>query len=361
MVAPLTFEQFLILSLIHRFRGERSASAVYHLLKGKRTAQTIQDGFLYQVHVYFQTLKSLTRQEWQALMEDLSRSGRWILNDGNRCLLTEEGLQALEAARSRFELPTGLDGWFYGRAAEKIWSRLSLLVQTASHLIAKQPRFLPVVRDDATLRWIKGYLKAVGRDREALAAGLYNELAALWSRFPEREATLLSNRLSGSGMAGKTIDQMAVLLSRPETETLLWFQSGLHRTAKVLTAKQSASSFPLLSRLAKDIDAGLTASSAKTYELLKKGLGVEDIARLRRLKTATVQDHIVEIAFCDPEFSIRPFVNESAERLVKQVLKRTRTRRLSAIKQALPADIDYFHIRLVLARMNDRDDVGSDA
>ncbi len=62
--------------------------------------------------------------------------------------------------------------------------------------------------------------------------------------------------------------------------------------------------YPALRELLSDLQAesALTQSARKTFELLEKGFPIERIAAVRNLKTATIEDHIVEISLHQPAF-----------------------------------------------------------
>ena len=133
----LKYEDYFILHIINRFNGERSTSAVFHLLRGKRTSQTIQDGFLFQVHPYFQTLQHITRQELYHIVTELEKDN--IIEqhqDLDPYILTPLGKEIIKKHKTKFVIPSGLNGWFYARLAQSFWEKLSLFIQTLSNLNA---------------------------------------------------------------------------------------------------------------------------------------------------------------------------------------------------------------------------------
>nr|WP_302328499.1 helix-turn-helix domain-containing protein [Salirhabdus salicampi] len=119
---------------------------------------------------------------------------------------------------------------------------------------------------------------------------------------------------------------------------------------KEITRNQT--SFPALNQFIPEHQPSLplTLSTKKTYDMLKQGHGINDLARIRGLKVSTIQDHIVEIAHVDRTFDIRPFISEHIEKQIIAVVERTKTKRLKEIKEALEGNVDYFSIRVVLAR-----------
>ena len=60
MICRFIFDA-IVLDILSSMKGERSPSAVYHLLKGKRSSQTIQDAGLFAVSKYFGFCSALSR------------------------------------------------------------------------------------------------------------------------------------------------------------------------------------------------------------------------------------------------------------------------------------------------------------
>jgi uncharacterized protein YpbB len=69
------------------------------------------------------------------------------------------------------------------------------------------------------------------------------------------------------------------------------------------------------------------------------------------LKVATIEDHFVEIALREKEFSIEMFMEKEKMEKVTKVIEALQTRKLRVLKQAVGEEISYFEVRLVLARM----------
>jgi uncharacterized protein YpbB len=337
-----------ILHILNGFNGERSVSAVYHLLRGKRTSQTIQDGFLFHVHPYFQTLAHITRKELNGIINELENEALIIKKDIDHYALTAKGKRELEAFREVQVIPSGLNGWFYGAMSAAFWKHLNLLIQTISHLHAGISQFMPVTRDETTLNWVKNYLLSQRMPRDEWLNRIYSELDAILSDLPNIEADLLAHRLSGFQCDGLSISQLSESTGKSTIEIVLLLTSGLHRMTKKIHEEDGHNMLKQL--LDNDMSVGLTESARKTLAMLKTGYGPEEIAKYRRLKLTTVQDHIVETAFCDPTFSIASFVGNDIYETVVHAISQTNTKKLSSIKQHCPEEIQYFHIRLVLAR-----------
>ncbi|MGV3488952.1 MAG: helix-turn-helix domain-containing protein [Tuberibacillus sp.] len=344
----MTYLQFFILHILNAFQGERSASAIYHLLRGKRTSQTIQDGFLFQVHPYFGTLPHLSRQNIMSMINDLIESGLVAQRDADHFSLTEKGSNSMALLSSKCLIPDGLNGWFYGGLGRRFWKRLTQMIQTLSHLQANESRYYPVIRDESTLNWVKRFLVTAGYGRDALADQARTEMEKAMGAIPDFEADLLVSRLSGYKNNGLSIAQLSDITGKSDTEILLVLQSGIHRLVEEIIKDKDLRILREMLEFTGLV--GLTDSAKKTYYMLQKGLTISEMAKIRGLKESTIQDHIVEIAFCNPVFSVQPFVSPDSYRAVAEALKKVKAKKLSAIKQLCPDTVDYFHIRLVLAR-----------
>lgn len=70
---PVHFFDAIVLDILSSMKGERSPSAVYHLLKGKRSSQTIQDAGLFAVSKYFGFCSALSREQVAASVQRLKQ------------------------------------------------------------------------------------------------------------------------------------------------------------------------------------------------------------------------------------------------------------------------------------------------
>jgi uncharacterized protein YpbB len=343
---------FLLLFCLHRFNGERSLSAVYHLLSGKKSSQTLQDSKWFQLEPLFGVWKDIHLHEIEQAACELMKQ-QWIIPVQERSyVLTTSGIEQLQNWLSSAPFLKHLNGWKYHSTETLFWYRLSLLVQTLSNVLHHQ-RFEPIHRHEETFAWVKRYLFSQKRKVRDLANALYEEIRTLLTSLSEEEATIFTLRLTSFERIGWTNEQLSIFLQKDPFYIRLMFQHVLHyMMANVEADKQS---FPILYELVGDVSPSvpLTLSTQKTYEWLCKGKTLEEIARLRKLKRSTIEDHIVEIAANISEFSIEPFVDTETISKVTEVAKRLRTRQLKKIREAVGEDVSYFEIRLVLAKVGE--------
>src|SRR5699024_2784091 len=96
----------------------------------------------------------------------------------------------------------------------------------------------------------------------------------------------------------------------------------------------------------------LTQSAQKTNDYLNMHMSIEQIAVKRRLKVNTIQDHIVEIALNNRDFSIYQYLSEEKEKIIVHAIQQARSYRLKEIKALVGDNISYFQIRLLLTRID---------
>ncbi|MGP3608263.1 helix-turn-helix domain-containing protein [Anoxybacteroides rupiense] len=340
---------FLLLFCLQRFNGERSLSAVYHLLSGKKSAQTLQDSKWFRLEKLFGAYKDVSGYELEKAAAELMTAQYLSLVGDRSYVLTEKGEEQLERWLPSARFLQHLNGFLYHSVDTLFWYRLSLFVQTISNLVHKC-RFEPIHRHEATFEWVKRYIFSQKRTASEWAHALYNELVDLLTALSDEEAEMLTLRLTSFERIGWTNEQLAAFFNKDSLYIQLMLQHVLHYMMERLV--RDAASFPILHALARDLvsPVSLTRSAQKTYEWLQSQKDIEEIARIRGLKRSTIEDHIVEIAANVPGFSIEPFVDEKTRRNVMKATKELGTKQLRKIREAVGDHVSYFEIRLILAK-----------
>lgn len=346
------FEQIL-LNIVDRLNGERTISAPYHLLRGKRSGQTIQDVKSYGLTETFSLFPKLSKTNYDQVVKKMVEK-RWLTIDTQSIpTLTEAGRDM------KNQLPSlSLNGWLYRGNEMIFFNRLSLLTQTLSHVAAGEKSFVPVQKDEKIQRWVRGYLKEKPFTSKAFRNQFVQEvkecLTVATTLDFHRE--IITYRLSGFGVTGFTWQQLAADLNQETMDVQIRFIEGMHL---VLNEIFSKTSYPILSQLSKDVRSlnPLTESATKTADLYNKGFSFKQITDIRQLKTSTIEDHFVEMAMNNPTFDISSFFeNEVVDELVES-LKRIPSNKLRTLKEHFPT-YSYFQLRLLLALRGDVNDNG---
>jgi uncharacterized protein YpbB len=332
---------------LEKINGERSIYSIYHLLKGKRSSQTIQDAKLFQISHLFGVIPDIKRKDIERVIIQLHAQGTIIKNGDGHYKVTKSGREKL----STFHIPLSLDGWSFSRSQASFWEKLSLTIQCLSYLIHHEARFIPINREPNTLNWVKSFLKNQAGSRETIAENLHGELYTILNQLDEKRATIFVHKLTSFQRIGLTNQQIADHLNIDSMEVAILFLSTLHYFLAILEKEKDQ--FPLLSQVSTIVDnhITLTQSTFKTYELLQKGRTVDEIARLRSLKKNTIEDHIIEIVLTDLSFDILTFISSEQFTIIKDCIDYANTNQLKLIKEHLSIPASYFEIRLVLAKV----------
>jgi uncharacterized protein YpbB len=333
---------FLLLTIISRLDGERSIYAGLHLLRGKRSGQTLQDVEYYSLKGYFCILPKLQIEVFDEAVAQLIEAQYISINE-DVVYLTEKGKEV------HHTLPDyQFNGWDYRGREHVFFSRLSLIVQTLSYFRAGVKSFMPMQNDYDIQLFVKELLLKPGRLDEAFSTELFQELHQSIERsgMTDDQKVILVHRLGGYNKTGWTwkqlSDEMAI---KPFTLSLYYIES-LHMLLQTIS---QSSQYPILTGIIKNIKVStyLTESTSKTKELFERGMSMKEISRLRQLKMSTIEDHFVEISNNDQSFPMEEFVSSIDIDAVVAKSKELGTKRLRLLKEQFPS-LTYFQLRLIL-------------
>ncbi|MCH7321209.1 helix-turn-helix domain-containing protein [Solibacillus sp. MA9] len=338
--------QQILLKILHTFQQERTVSAAFHLLKGKRSGQTIQDVGLYKLYPFFGLLPKLPRLKFDQQIDLLFAKNYIDIDENGYYKMSEIGKELASQP-----LSITFDSWHYRGNEHLFFGRLSLVVQSLSHQENNQKAFIPIERNDQIQGWVRQFLIANRFQQHSLQSQLYEEMTRCLTKLSveERVKEILIFRLTGYNEPGFTWQQLAFGYHMQEMDVQLYYISGLH--AWLNEIEKQSSNYPLLSQIAMEIrvEALLTLSANETAQLFKKGHSIDEISLIRRLKLNTIEDHIVEMAMNEPNFSIDEFVTMEDQQQILQTVENYETKRLKTLKEILP-HVSYFQLRLTLAK-----------
>lgn len=340
----------LILMCSEQLRDERTDQAIYHIFQGKKSIQTIQDTYLYQLEPYYRILPQLHNNYFTNTIQTLVHAE--LLESSNRFensyTVTAKGKEVV----ANVTLPPiirYLQGKKYSIIGELFEKRLLLLFQVVSNRQMKHRMYIPVIDDFAIMDDIKQLLHRMSGHNQVIAKQLYTEMTHVFSDVEDPYPTMFIDRLTGYQHYGKSMQLLAREYDMEEVDFQVVWKAIVHFLIEQCVKEKVA--YPILSRLIEtNKDHTLTSSAKQTKTLLTQGFTLEQIAQKRRLKLNTIHDHIVEITLQDPLFPIDPFIHK---RQIKTILKRAyelNTYQLRTLKSSLGDEYSYFQIRLALAR-----------
>ncbi|MEH7525566.1 helix-turn-helix domain-containing protein [Bacillus sp. JJ1503] len=345
----------IVLYCLYKIDGQRSIYSILHLLKGKKSAQTIQDAHFFQLTNLFNSFPFLERKDLDHIVSQIKNRG-FIIQISEQCYrLSIEGTRFLEETLTKQPIPSSLNGLKFHQVTELFWERLSLTIQVISYLKSRETKYLPIQRKKEVHFWVKNFLQQTSLNRDALCQKLYIELVNCLEKNKEIDPSVLIMRLTGYEIIGLTPLQAAERLKMELDVYYVQFRSLIHFMLETIQLKPE--NYPLLSRFISEesLLVSLTQTARRTYSLLKNGMGLNAIVQTRRLKRSTIEDHIVEIALNNKSFEITPFVSKEKQHLILEAVKTNSTKQLKQIRELVP-NADYFEIRLTLARVGEENE-----
>lgn len=324
----------LVRQILVIFNGERTIAAPYHLLKGKKSSQTLEDVALFHLDNFYRILPQLERAVYEQAIAQLEQEGvLTIIHDKSY------RIEPMPLASYHF------NGWRYQGLEAIFFKRLQLTVQTLSQHRAQGMKFAPVVSDATIQQFTRQFLQQAMYQQGELSAKLYQEIVTTLKQtiMTEDQRMLISYRLSGYEQPAQTLAQLALTTNRTVLDVQLLLIEALHIWLDTLDT-------PLLSALRQGCvsEQALTETAAKTNVLLEQGYTFEQICHYRDLKASTIQDHIVEIARNMASFDVTPYIDSATLQRVHQVVRQMQTKRLKVLHEQ--TGLPYFQIRLALTR-----------
>ena len=343
----MTYLNYVILYCFMSINGERSIYSVYHILKGKKSSQSIQDAHIFHLQPFFLSLPKLKRSFFNQKIKELENAGCITLGDSDNALVTEKGLKDVKEHFQDARFPSAMNGLLYGDQTRLFWMRLSLLVQVLSNGKRNETVYFPVQRNRVIQEWVKNCIRT-NPDNDKLSSILFKELSSILHT-QESDPSILIYRLTGYQDYGWTELQVADMLEMDKEEFRFEFLNLLHRMLAEI--ESDPSNYPLLYSISLKNDSrqNLTISTSKTYDLYKRGHSLEEISRIRKLKQNTIEDHVIELILTQEDLAIDPFITREDYVKVLDVMKKEKTKRLKPIKEKLP-QLTYFQIRVAIAK-----------
>lgn len=333
----------LLLAIVSKLDGERTIYAGLHLLRGKRSGQTLQDVEYYNLKTFFGILPKLSMSVFDEASDQLVKEDLILIDDTSLVHMTKAGQSAVK------ELPAyRFNGWDYRGREDLFFARLSLIVQTVSNFKVASTNFMPTQRDVEVQFFVREILRGQPINEIAFSQYLKEELVQLieQSNLMEVQKTIFTHRLVGHGFTGWTWGQLSEKLRMTPTTIRLYFIESLHL---ILGTIERLETVPFVKRIAENIkvQSHLTDSSMKTKFLFKKGMTMEEIAVSRKLKMSTIEDHFVEMVINDMDFPFVQFVSKEDSEAVSKKSDELGTKRLRLLKDNFP-QLTYFQLRLIL-------------
>jgi len=343
------FFKRLVLTCQKQFQYERSISAVYYLIQGKQSIQTIQDAQLYGLTSYYGIFKNLKKEQFmQIITEMVQQKLLQSQHVDNYYTLTKKGkswLQTNPVDHHYFQ------GFKYKQIDSIYFSRLLLLIQVLTNSKKRNYTYIPIIENDSIENWIKQMYSNFKNKLDYSLHVLYQELSSIFSQLPATYPSILLDQFTSYQTVGLTVNQIAAKYHLRVEDISIITTNVIHFI--LTTIQNQPNNYSFLYFIGKDLFSikNLTNSAKKTKELLHQGQSIPQIALARNLKVNTIYDHIVEIALQDDHFPLSQYVSEKTQEQIMEAIEQTQSYKLKTIKEVVGETISYFQIRLVLAKL----------
>lgn len=345
--------KYVILTSFSRLQNERSISSIYHLLKGRRSIQTIQDASLFQLHPYYGIYQTLNKRAFESYITQLVND-KLLCNEQTSLRLSDTAIQWIND-QTELKDEAFFKGDLYRTVHNDFYFRLLLLIQVWTNQRMNNNTYFPVIENKMTEQWVKRYYVKTKNNIHRHLRQLHEELTRILQTISNRQASMFVDRLTGYETFGLSSNQLATKYVLTHNDVHLHLISVIHKIIDM--SKHNKQHFPQLYYLFQDLltKKVLSNSSQRTKLLLDRGLNAEQIALKRRLSISTIYDHIVEIALHQTNFPYEQYVTKEDTQLILTVVQNLNTFRLKEIKQAVPDEITYFQIRLILTKLRNKE------
>lgn len=347
--------RYLMIYLLKTINSNRSPAAIYHILTGKKSSQTIQDLHLFQLHTYYRLLPNLSRQAFDYDVDQMVNEGLMEWLNAKDYRLTDKADAYLSTYKDTYDDAHNFEQPVDHQSKEIFTKRFYLTIQTFTHRVMDDTGFIPLIDDITIQAFVKQYYHL---HKHALVDWLercYEQLHDVLKTYPDIRRHIYLDRLSTANHNGQSLQQLVdryhvteadILLTLALIERTLFIRSQQHQT--LLSDLLPADNQPqIYERL-------MTRSARKTHQLVIKGYNIEDLIQLRQLKRGTIEDHLVEICMLDDHFKLDDYVEEEKIAIIESYLSKRHTQKLAELKRTLPEEMTYLDLRLVFAHYQKR-------
>lgn len=346
-------EYFLhyLLSLFNQQRPLKVAQLI-HVFHGRRTPSILYFIETQQLFSAFELLPKLKRENLEKCFVTMQKN-EWITETENGFIQTDFGKKMVESYFQNHYYPDNITSLQYSKVRNTFWERFQLFTQVFSEKRFENVQYVPIIKHPSHQEGVRVWLSKQGEDKQKVTDNWIKETFSLFESLPEEVVNMVVMQLSGHDRIGKTKQQTAAFMKKESYEFLLFFENALEQMILKIEEEDFFLLKQMLNDILKETVYGLTDSTFLTAKYLTKGLSIDQVAKLRRLKVNTIREHILEIAFIQPNFSFKPFISEKTYDLLHEEFKKNTSLTYQEIKRSIP-EVEFMHFRLVeLERLRD--------
>lgn len=221
------------------------------------------------------------------------------------------------------------------------FSCIQLLIQTLSHTRKESNTFIPIVQNTYIQQRVKQLYHQVIESNQV--SNTIDEIYLLFENLNNKyNHTFLHYYLQGYEESMYTRQQISLIESIPQSEL---FEREMNELIDILNQLKDSTKYPILSQAI--ILSPLLTNTYLSYQKLKSGLNLKEIAQLQNVKLNTIEDHILEMYIKGYLIDYTLFINKKDILEFINYYQKHRGERLKFYKEHF-TDWTYFQIKLVI-------------
>ena len=328
-----------ISQLLHVFHGKRTPSMFYRMEKNRW-------------HSGFQLSTSIQIEHLEKIVNIHLNKG-WLTKHEKGYTLTAAGLRACKEYFNIHYYPKEIRSFTNANIRHPFWERLQLFSQVFSETSYQNTSYVPIIKHPHHQESVRNLFIQYSQKKDSLLQQWINEQSLMFRQLDKSMADILVNQLTGHKKIGQTKDQIRNLLEMESLEFQFYLNDLFERL--ILIIKKYKMKLPVHAAILDSIliehNYGLSTSTKQTYDLLKTGQSITEIAKIRGLKQNTVKEHILEMAFVFENFPYKKWIPKEVYTKLKLKFELQKN---YTYKEALVdfEQLEFMHFRLTeLERM----------
>ena len=303
-------------------------------------------------HHGFSYAPQITRDQLLKIIQSLLKQG-FLIDKEKGYLLTNKGQKHCDDYFKQHYYPQKIDNFTYANVKTPFWNSYQLLTQVFSELSYENNQYIPIVKHPSHQENVRQLFQQFRLNKKQLLNVWVKEQLFLLKQMDKEFADVFANQLTGHELIGKTRTQLSENYEMMALEFDFYFKDILEEVLQIVQANKKDLSLnnKVLEVLHQETHCGLSASTFETYELLKKGWNLTEIAKQRAIKENTVREHILEMAFVFESFPYKTFIPSNIYGKLHQGFDKIDTFTYQEAKSDIE-QLEFMHYRLVeLERM----------
>lgn len=182
----------------------------------------------------------------------------------------------------------------------EFWNLVRFISQVVSEKQYKNNKYIPL-NDELTAQL---FIKNMLHNNKNFEENWIKEQQHIFNTLDEEVAELLVNILSGHETNGLTLSQLSRHKNISKSEVYFMKYETIRIYIQFIQDNSLKMHQIVLNFLLTKMNFGLTTSAIGTYQLLQEGKSIQNISAIKSVKSSTIKEHILEIAFKLPHIDL---------------------------------------------------------